>query len=85
MLRSASCVLLLVTVAAGCASTPTDYQYSESKSSATSGCLKSGTRIKSEHGSCSASGRSSGDLSRSHATTAAGVLRGLDPSIIIRQ
>ena len=59
MLRSASCVLLLAMVAAGCAATPSDYQYSESKPSATSGCLKSGTRIKSEHGSCSASGCSS--------------------------
>jgi len=85
MLRSASCVLLLLMVAAGCASKPSEYRYSEPKSSATSDCLKSGTRIKSKQGSCSVSGRSSGDLSRSHVTTASGVLRDLDPSIIIRQ
>jgi hypothetical protein len=85
MLRSAACVLFVVMAAASCASKPSDYRYSEAKSSATSQCLKSGTRIKSKEGSCSAPGRSSGDLSRSHATTASGVLHGLDPSIIIRQ
>jgi hypothetical protein len=85
MLRSASCVLWLVMAAAGCASKPSEYKYSEAKSTATSHCLKSGTRAPSRDGNCTAPGRSSGNLSRSHATTAAGALHDVGPGIIIRQ
>jgi hypothetical protein len=84
MLRSASCVLLLVIAAGGCASKPSDYKYSEAKS-ATNQCLKSGTRIQTRDGNCSQPGRSSGDLSHSHATTAAGALHDVSPAITIRQ
>lgn len=84
MLRSASCVLLVV-MAAGCAATPTDYRYAEAKSPATSHCLTSGTRIASREGNCFVPGRSSGDLSRSRAATATGALHDLGPGIIIRQ
>ena len=84
MLRSAWCVLLLV-MAAGCAATPTAYRYAEAKSPATSHCLKSGTRIASREGDCFVPGRSSGNFSRAHATTAAGALHDLGPGIIIRQ
>jgi hypothetical protein len=84
MLRSALSVLLMAMMA-GCAETPSKPPYTVAASPATSHCLKSGTRIKSKEGSCSAPGRSSGDLSRSHATTASGVLHDLDPGIIIRQ
>jgi hypothetical protein len=85
MLRSASCVLLLVMAAAGCASKPSEYKYSEAKSPAANHCLESGTRIESREGNCSQPDRSSGNLSRSHAPTAAGALHDLDPGIIIRQ
>ena len=84
MLRSASCGLLLVMMVAGCASKPSEYKYSEAKS-ATNHCLKSGTRIESRGGNCSQPGRSSGDLSRSHPTTAAGALHDVSPAITIRQ
>jgi hypothetical protein len=85
MLRSASCVLWLVMAATGCASKPSEYKYSEAKSSTTSHCLKSGTRIQTRDGNCSQPGSSSRDLSRSHVTTAAGALRGVSPAITIRQ
>lgn len=85
MLRSTSCVLWLVMAAAGCASKPSDYRYAEAKSPATNQCVKSGTRIETREGNCTAPGRSSGDLTRRHATTAAGTLHDLDPSITIRQ
>ena len=84
MLRSASYVLFLV-MAAGCAVTPTEHRYAEATSPATSHCLTSGTRIASREGNCSVPGRSSGNLSRTHAATAAGVLHDLGPGIIIRQ
>jgi hypothetical protein len=85
MLRSAWCVLLLV-MAAGCAATPTEHIYAGAKSPATSHCLTSGTRIASREGDCSVPGRSTGNLSPgARATTAAGALHQLDPSIIIRQ
>ena len=84
MLRSISCVLLLV-MAAGCAATPSEHQYAKAKSPATNHCLTSGTRVPSREGDCFVQGRSSGDLSRNRATSAAGALHDLDPSIIIRQ
>jgi hypothetical protein len=84
MLRSTSCVLLLV-MAAGCAAPPTEHRYAEAKSPATSHCLTSGTRITSREGNCFVPGRSTGDLSRTHGTTATGALHDLDPGIIIRQ
>jgi hypothetical protein len=85
MLRSVSCVLWLVMAAAGCASKPSDYRYAEARSPATSHCVKSGTRIETREGNCTAPGRSSGDLSHRHVTTAAGTLHDLDTGIIIRQ
>jgi len=70
---------------AGCAATPSSPRYAEAATTAKPDCVRSGTRIESQQGNCTQPGRSSGDLTRKHATTAAGALRGVDPGIIIRQ
>jgi hypothetical protein len=86
MLRSILGALLL-TMAAGCAVTPTPPRYAESTSTATSHCLTTGTRIVSRDDACTESGRSytQDDLRRTGSTTVAGALQRLDPAITLRQ
>jgi len=83
MMRSALSVLLMM-VLAGCSATPSKPRYAEA-TTAKPECVKSGTHIESRKGNCVQPGRSSGDLTRTHTSTAAGALRGVDPSITIRQ
>jgi hypothetical protein len=77
--------VLLMAMLAGCAPTPSKPRYVESAPAANSQCLKSGTRIEPKKSECVQPGRSSGDLTRAHQTTAAGAIRQADPSITIRQ
>ena len=86
MCRAALSVLLMAMVV-GCAATPTEPRYAEVTSPEKSHCLMTGSRIASREGDCFTPGRSysTDDIGRTRATTAAGALRQLDPSIMIRQ
>ena len=78
-------------ILAGCAATGGGTKPTDGKSAAVAknpGCLtETGSRIAANDSHCSAPGRSytSDDIDRTGATTAAGALRLMDPSITVHQ
>jgi hypothetical protein len=84
MLRSALALVLLV-MAAGCAVAPAEPRYVEAAPSPVTDCLMTGSRIVTRNGDCTVPGHSYSVADVQRTGTAAGLLRSLDPSIIIRE